>query len=126
MPLSSQRDNPIVYWTYFSTRTAAGDFGAPVGIPELSFAQDSTVDGFLTDDGLALFYSSSVPDGTGDLYVAWRRSTSDPFTLSAPIDDLNTPHAERDPWLSQDGATFYFTSDRNGISEIFEAPATRM
>ncbi len=126
MPLSSQRDNPIVYWTYFSTRMSADAFSAPGRIPELSFSQESTVDAFLTDDGLALFYSSSLPEGTGDLYVAWRRSTSDPFTLSVPIDELNTPHAERDPWLSQDGTTFYFTSDRSGVSEIYEAPVTRM
>jgi len=128
MPLSSERDNPIVYWTYFSTRAAAAEpFGAPVPIPELSFSQQSTVDAFLTDDGLALFYSSSPPEGSGDLYVAWRRTTADPFTLSAPLDELNTPYAERDPWLSADGTTFFFSSDRGGVGlQIYEVAATRM
>ena len=102
-------------------------FGAPAAIPELSFTDQSTVDAFLTDDGLTLFYSSSPPEGAGDLFVAWRRTTSDPFTLSAPLDDLNTPaHAERDPWLSPDGQTFFFTSDRTGLLQIFEAPVTRI
>jgi hypothetical protein len=128
MPLSSERDNAMVYWTYFSTHATAMDaFGAPAAIPELSFKDQSTVDAFLTDDGLTLFYSSSPPGGAGDLFVAWRRTTSDPFTLSVALDDLNTPtYAERDPWLSPDGQTFFFTSDRMGLLQIYEAPATRM
>jgi hypothetical protein len=126
MPLSSQRDQAIVYWTYFSTRaTPAAPFGAPAAIPELSFTKQSTVDAFLTDDGLTMFYSSSAPDGAGDLFVAWRQTTSDPFTLSAPLDELNTAHAERDPWLSPDGQRFFFTSDREGLLQIYEAAVTR-
>ncbi len=122
MPLSSERDSKSVYWTYFSTRSApAAPFGAPVVIPELAFSQQSTVDAFLTDDGLAMFYSSSVADGAGDLFVARRRTTSDAFTLSTPLDELNTVHAERDPWLSPDGQTFFFTSDRGGVLQIYEA-----
>jgi hypothetical protein len=127
MPLSSERDSALVYWTYFSTRaTATSAFVDPVRIPELSFTDESSVDAFLTADGLALFYSSSPPQGAGDLFVAWRRTTSDPFTVSTPIDDLNTAHAERDPWLSPDGQTFFFTSDRGGILQIYETPASRM
>jgi hypothetical protein len=125
MPLSSERDSALVYWTYFSARaTEAGAFGALVPIRELSFTDQSTVDAFLTDDGLTLFYSSSPPEGAGDLFVASRRTTSDPFTLSAPVDDLNTPtHSERDPWLSPDGQTFFFTSDRGGLLQIYQASA---
>jgi hypothetical protein len=128
MPLSSERDNATVYWTYFSTRATEADaFGAPTSISELSFKNESTVDAFLTDDGLTLFYSSSPPGGAGDLFVASRRTTSDPFTRSLPLDDLNTPtYAERDPWLSPDGQTFFFTSDRGGLLQIYEAPASRM
>jgi hypothetical protein len=128
MPLSSERDNGMVYWTYFSTRPTAMDaFAAPAAIPELSFKDQSTVDAFLTDDGLTLFYSSSPPEGAGDLFVASRRTTSDPFTLSVALDDLNTAaYAERDPWLSPDGQTFFFTSDRTGLLQIYQAPVTRM
>jgi hypothetical protein len=125
MPLSSERDSALVYWTYFTARATEADaFGALAPIPELSFTDQSTVDAFLTDDGLTLFYSSSPPGGAGDLFVAWRRTTSDPFTLSAPLEDLNTPaHAERDPWLSPDGQTFFFTSDRGGLLQIYQASA---
>jgi len=127
MPLASERDNATVYWTYFSARATGTDaFGTPTPIPELSFKKQSTVDAFLTDDGLTLFFSSSPPEGVGDLFVASRRTTSNPFTVYVPLDDLNTrAYAERDPWLSPDGQTFFFTSDRNGLLQIFEAPVTR-
>jgi WD40-like Beta Propeller Repeat len=126
MPLSSERDDPNLYRTYFSNRDSPDSlFGPPAIIPELAFAAQSTVDGFLTDDGLALFYSSAPPMGVSDLFVAWRRSTSEPFSISAPLDELNTPTGdERDPWLSPDGQTLFFTSDHAGQLDIYEVAAT--
>ncbi|HVY38389.1 MAG TPA: hypothetical protein VHM31_10650 [Polyangia bacterium] len=133
MPMSSARPAPAdpngEYQTYFAARGSIGaPFGAPSPIPELAFASRSTVDAFLTDDGLTLFFSSAadaVDAGTdggpasSDLYVAWRRSTGEPFSVTQPLDDLNTPGSERDPWLSPDGRTLYFTSDRSGILQIY-------
>jgi len=94
---------------------------------ELAFSDRTPVDGFLTDDGLTLFYSSSPlvypadagprpgdasantldggPVPTADLFFAIRRSTSDPFDFWQPLDDLNTGGDERDPWLTPDGKT---------------------
>ena len=61
-----------------------------------------------------------------DMYVAWRASTADRFSLPTPLTDLNTAADERDPWLSPDGTLFYFTSDRgNGVLQIYEATASR-
>jgi Tol biopolymer transport system component len=126
MPLSSDRDSPNLYRTYLSTRdSATALFGPPSIIPELAFASQSTVDGFLTDDGLALFYSSALPMGVSDLFVAWRRSTSEPFSISAPLAELNTLTGdERDPWLSPDGRTLFFTSDHDGQLDIYQVEAT--
>ncbi len=101
MPMASTKatgTNPASggnYQTYLAARPAAGaPFGAPVAIPALDQADRSTVDGFLTDDGLTMFFSSApVPqpadaalsptdggkaaDGgvaaNSDLFVAWRR-----------------------------------------------------
>jgi Tol biopolymer transport system component len=53
--------------------------------------------------------------------VAWRRSTNEAFSVTQPLSDLNTPADERDPWLSPDGTTLYFTSDRGGILNIYTA-----
>jgi hypothetical protein len=135
MPMASARPAPGnphgEYQTYLAPRGAPGaPFGAPAPIPELDYANRSTVDAFLTDDGLILFFSSAVAaadagtDGgpaSSDLYVAWRRSTSEPFSVTQPLDDLNTPASERDPWLSPDGRTLYFTSDRSGVLQISTA-----
>jgi len=135
MPLSSKQGSSAVYQTYLATRASTGaPFGPPVLISELAFPDKSTVDGFLTDDGLTLFYSSALlqapadgaapADGgvpTADLFVAWRRSLDEMFSMVQPLDDLNTPGDERDPWLTPDGKTLYFTSDRDGSLNIYTA-----
>ncbi len=147
MPMASTKvtdHNPAStnYQTYLATRaTPAAPFGAPVAIPELDYVDRSTVDGFLTDDGLTMFFSSApvtepadaavaaVDAGktadagvaNSDLFVASRRSTSESFSIPLPLDDLNTSADERDPWLSPDGTTLYFTSDRGGVLNIYTA-----
>jgi hypothetical protein len=136
MPLSSKETPAAVYQTFLAERASSGaPFGTPALIAELAYAERSTVDGFLTDDGLTLFFSSSplqfltdagpsVDGGalpTADLFVAWRRSVNEPFLLTQPLDDLNTPGDERDPWLTPDGKTLYFTSDRDGALNIYTA-----
>jgi len=137
MPLSSKQATSAVYQTFLAARAGAGaQFGAPVLVAELAFDNKSTVDGFLTDDGLTLFYSSQPlqfpldagpPSDAGivtpfsDLSVAWRQSTSEPFDYVQALDDLNTGGDERDPWLTPDGKTLYFTSDRDGALSIYTA-----
>jgi hypothetical protein len=136
MPLSSKQGGAAVYQTFLAMRPSTGaPFGMPVLISELAYADRSTVDGFLTDDGLTLFFSSAplqfLTDGgaaidggalpTSDLFVAWRRSVNEPFSVTRPLDDLNTPGDERDPWLTADGKTLYFTSDRDGALNIYTA-----
>jgi hypothetical protein len=131
MPMASTRpadtDPSGSYQTYLAARPAEGaPFAAPVPIPELDSPDGSTVDGCLTDDGLTLFFSATPGAdggaGAADLYVAWRRATNEPFSFKQPLDDLNTPHDERDPWLTPDGKTLYFTSDRDGVLNIYTAP----
>ena len=142
MPLSSKPG--AVYQTFLAARPSTGaPFGKPVLVSELAFTDRTTVDGFLTDDGLTLFYSSSPlqypadagprpgdasansidggPVPSADLFVAMRRSTTEEFSAKFPLDDLNTSGDERDPWLTPDGKTLYFTSDRDGALSIYTA-----
>jgi hypothetical protein len=128
MPMASAREIITGYQTYFATRVGRGaPFGTPVEVPQLTFVDRSTVDAFLSDDGLTIFYSSAgVPvDGgmptTSDLYVAFRRSVGDSFSITQPLGDLNTAGDERDPWLTPDGKVLYFTSDRDGVLAIYTA-----
>jgi hypothetical protein len=122
MPMSSERDSPALYRTYLATRASPNDsFTAPEPVPELAEPGRTVVDACLSDDGLAMFFTSGPSTGDGDLFVAWRETTSEPFTISEAVSDLNTAADERDPWLSPDGATFYFTSNRSGENNIYEA-----
>jgi len=145
MPLSSKQGGAPDYRTFLATRPTTGTpFRMPVLVSELVYPDRSTVDGFLSDDGLTLFFSSSPfqfsPDagprpgdagttttdgGTtpaaADLYVAWRQSVDGPFSVTQTLEDLNTGGDERDPWLTPDGKTLYFTSDRDGALAIYTA-----
>lgn len=122
MPFASTRDSGDLYRTFFATRATIGaTFASPVVIAELVFPDRSTVDGFLTEDGLSLFYSSATATGPSDLYVARRRTTADRFEVIQALADLNTPADDRDPWLSPDGTRLFFTSDRDETLAIYEA-----
>jgi WD40-like Beta Propeller Repeat len=131
MPLASTvatTSNPTGknYQTYLATRaTTSASFDPPTSIPELDYPDRSTVDAFLTEDGLTMFFSSTPVQGSSasDLYVAFRRSIGEPFTVTLPLAALNTTHDERDPWLSADGTILYFTSDREADTlNIFSVP----
>ena len=94
-------------------------------MPTLQFDGKSTLDGFLTDDGLSLFYVSGPAVGAADIFVASRRSTADPFGAEVLLPELNSPADERDPFLSADGTLFFFSSDRSGRYEIYSAEVFR-
>jgi hypothetical protein len=127
MPMASERDSLGGYKTYLSARPSVDQpFGPPAPISGLTGSDATFADAFLSDDGLTLFYASAAsPTGAPDLFVAWRLTTADAFSLPTPLGDLNSAGDERDPWLSPDGTLFYFTSDRDGSLQIYEAPATR-
>ncbi|MDD9941339.1 MAG: hypothetical protein OXU20_09905 [Myxococcales bacterium] len=126
MPMASDREMQPYYQVQFASRSAPTEaFGNPRSVSELSFPGESTVDAFLTDDGLTLFYVTGPAFGPADMYVAYRRSTSQPFEHHMPLDNLNSTQDERDPWLSPDGTELYFSSDRSGHYAIYVAAARR-
>lgn len=126
MPLSSDRAVRGFYAILFASRAAEPfTFSSPEPVPELDFERASTVDGFLTDDGLTLFYVTGPAIGAADMFVASRRSTDEPFEHFTPLAELNTPSDERDPWLSADQTRFFFSSNRTGVYAIYEAEVMR-
>jgi Tol biopolymer transport system component len=66
-------------------------------------------------------YFLSTRNGTEDLFVTTRASTSDPFAVPTPLTELDTAASEADPWVSADNRHIYFTSDARGIEGIYEA-----
>lgn len=87
------------------------NLGAPVNSPGDEEAP------FISNDGQTLYFSSTGHDGLGeqDIFMSWwdkrfnRWST--PINLGPPV---NSPHRELGFFLSADGRTGYFASDRPG------------
>lgn len=127
MPMASDRDSRGSYQIFFATRASdPATFQEPERRAELEPPPASTVDGFLTEDGLTLLYVTGPAIGPADLFVAWRRASSEPFGHHAALTELNTASDERDPWLSPDGTELYFASDRSGTYAIYVAAAQRV
>jgi Tol biopolymer transport system component len=126
MPLGSDRSSRGYYQVYFATSSGeAQQFASPRIVAELVEPDTSTVDAFLTDDGLTLFFVKGPAFGPADMFVTSRRSTAEPFAEPAPLSGLNTVNDERDPWLSSDGELLYFSSDRSGHYAIYVARVRR-
>jgi hypothetical protein len=104
---------------YMSEQTADGSFGPAVLVTELSSPRGDSRPS-IRHDGLEIFFQSNRTGSIGlsnDLLVATRESTLDawstPVSLGAII---NTAFLEQNPYLSSDGTTLFFASDRPGGS----------
>lgn len=75
---------------------------------------------FLSADKLTLYFDTDR-GGSLDLYMSRRASTSDPFPAPVPIAELNTMDSEQDPWVSSDGRRLWFSSNRGGTNQLWEA-----
>jgi Tol biopolymer transport system component len=102
----------------------ASPWTAITRIAELS-SPDSDGSPFLSHDGRVLYLHSARAGGSGDndLWVATRTDPRGPFAAPTRVDfdDINTDASESDPWVSPDGRTMYFSSDRDGNQELFVA-----
>jgi len=126
MPLGSRMIGNGFNATYLAERAGKGaPFAEPVLLEELVVDELSTVDGFLSEDGRELYFNLTPDAGEaeGDLYVARRATVSEAFGEPEPLEELNTAGDERDPWLSPDGKHLFFSSDRDGTLNIYEAVA---
>ena len=96
-----------------STRNADGTFNAPTIINELNSATDE-VRTAISRDGLELFFSSNRL-GSNNLFVSTRASVSAAWNTPANVGSLNLAGSvATQPFLSPDGTTLYFTSNRPG------------
>ena len=81
----------------------------------------------LSADGLTLYFCSSrfSNEWTNwdrfDMYEATRESGDEPFQDLRKLDELNSRAADVDPWISHDGLSFYFASNRGGNWDIWVA-----
>jgi len=116
---SSKGDNDL----YVSKRVYDNLYSSPLPLAGNinSAYRESTP--FISRDGQFLLFSSTRPGGVGgnDLYIAkrlddsWQR-WSDPVLLPEPI---NSVYDESQPFINQTTGYMYFTSKRDGSSDIF-------
>ena len=112
------------YELWSSTRPAAtGTWSTPALVTELSTV---TYDGdsWTNEPATVLYFASGRPGGIGqeDLWRAERTSVVEPWSGLVRVDELASPTLERDPWLSSDGRTIVFASDRSsGTLDLFTA-----
>jgi Tol biopolymer transport system component len=110
-----------VLWTMVQTVARAE---IPVG----RFVDDKPVAGLdspvfdrspsISKDGKTIYFSSSRPDpfanNAEDIWVSTRNNINDPFGPPVRLDSpVNSDANEREPKMSDDGMTLYFTSDRD-------------
>jgi hypothetical protein len=82
---------------------------------------------FVTSSGLSLYFGSSRPGGLGglDLYVAQRATLKDPWGEPKSLGPtMNTEAFDHLPYITPDGHTMIFTSDRAGgagLNDIYSS-----
>ncbi len=92
-------------------------FGAPVNLLEPANSLHNDMNPSLSADGLALYFSSDAPMGSGksDLYVVRRATSSGDFTAADNLGPVvNSDGTDGAPSISGDGLTLYFHADREG------------
>lgn len=124
MPLSSKDHGGPFFQIYLAYRDAVG---APwhevnqIHLENVNAAGTTVVDGFLSEDGLTLYFAAGMTPESADLFRARRGTPDQSFDVPERLDDLNTTNDERDPWLSQGGEWLYYTSNREGVHAIYRA-----
>lgn len=104
----------------FSTRPSVAD---PFGLGNLlPAAINASVEGTprLAPDGMTLYFYSERPGGLGgrDIYRAQRSAPGAAFDVITNLTEINSAGVDQLPWVSADGLSMYFTSDRTGDLDI--------
>jgi WD40 repeat protein len=118
---------------YFATSRAAGpyeiwtavqqgsDYVSPEPLASINVATEDRFAPVVSRDGLTIYFASRVA-GNVQIHVSIRRSADDPFGAGAPVPSLASSALFNIPtWLSADGCTLYFNSNRDGMFAIYSA-----
>jgi len=102
-------------------RDAKGDFtfGTPTNLGPTVNSSSYDSDESISADGLSLYFTSDRPGGSGsyDIWVTTRKTAQDPW--GEPVNlgpTVNSSDWEHTPFISADGSTLYFSSNRAGGS----------
>jgi hypothetical protein len=102
---------------YLSEQMADGSFGPAVRVTELSSSLNENRPS-IRHNGLEIFFQSNRPGSLStalDLWVASRASTLDEWSTPTNLGStINTTAIDNNAYLSSDGKTLLFSSDRPG------------
>jgi Tol biopolymer transport system component len=96
---------------YEASVTASG-VGSPKPLTTLNTA-DAEAYPVISADGLTIFFDRTNSHD-GDIWVAHRATVDAVFAAPTPVAELNGASTETPTWLSPDGCSLYFGSDRSG------------
>ena len=91
-----------------------GTWSAPQRVAELSTPFQEQRPSIRFDGLEIVFQSNRPPSASFDLWVSTRESVTDAWSTPVRIANVNSPQTDAQPYLSGDGMTLYFTSDRAG------------
>jgi serine/threonine protein kinase/Tol biopolymer transport system component len=113
--LYMELSNQDLYTTTRATRDAPWGPRVNLGLIVNTSYMDTVP--VVSADGLELFFSSRRPGGYGDadIWMSARTTSSDPWGTPVNLGSaVNCPAIDAPTWISPDGLTLFFFSDRSG------------
>jgi len=94
---------------------ASGNWSSPVNVTELNTSSDDFM-GSVSHNGLTLYLHSNRSGGAGgtDIWKSTRSEINATWETPVIVSELSTTAWDGDPFLSDDGLTLWFASDRSG------------
>jgi outer membrane protein OmpA-like peptidoglycan-associated protein len=121
--LSAQRFDSKDLDLYICFKEGEEHWSAPIHLGNTVNSSKREMTPYLSENNTTLFFSSDRGDGLGglDIYMT-RREGDDWFSWSSPIllvNPINSKHDESQPYFNMTTGYLYFTSKRDGSSDIF-------
>ena len=99
---------------YVSEQQEDGTWGAPTRVVELNSSSQEQHPS-IRFDGLEIVFQSTRATSLGfDLWASTRATVNDPWSTPVRLNNVNSPQTDAQPYLSGDGMTLFFSSDRAG------------
>jgi hypothetical protein len=100
---------------HYTSRGSVNDaFAAPTVVESLAASTGDDESPTVTKDGLVIVFESSR-NGNHDLWYATRADVTSKFSTPSLVPMINHPNrSDEGPFITADGCTLYFASDRGG------------